>query len=322
MGVSLVFGPAETVWGKILNDVKNGTLKSKYFSEPLKNLRGLPTPNYSGFNRADYDEHAFLFIESSRGCPRKCTFCDASQYNPGFKFRPLNEIVNDIETIKDKTGMSNFHFTDSNLLIGNRRSYALFKLLEDLDISFGCSSDMEFITPDSIVAAAKAGCRFISMGIESLNENNLAYCDKRFNDPTRVKEIIETCKDQGISLYVNIIFGFDYDTEESCMVTVDKLIQYKADVAHFHVLDPTIGTPLYESLLTQGRIIGKANNGLTMFKPGNMTYQGVCEIVRKANLKFYSDDSINFRVSSSKPDILVLNKQFQENTRRAGHTPW
>ncbi len=322
MGVSLVFGPAENIWDQVLSDAKKGKLKSQYFSKKIKTLKNLPVPDYSDFNKDDYDNHAFLYVESSRGCPNKCSFCDGFQYHPSYMPRPLDDIVRDITIIKDQTDMNNFHFTDSNLLVGNKRSYALFEKLQELNIDWGCSSDMQFMTPESIIAASESGCDFISMGVESLNIDNLAYCNKSFNDPERVKDIIRTCKDQRISLYVNVIFGFDFDTIQNSMETVDKLIEYKADAVHFHVLDPTIGTPLYSQLEKQNRLLGKTETGLTIFQPRNMSYGDIHSLVYEANKKFYSDESIAFRVPKNRLDILDLNKQFQKNTKKAPNTQW
>jgi radical SAM superfamily enzyme YgiQ (UPF0313 family) len=322
MGVSIVFGPAENIWDQVLSDLKEDKLKLRYTSEKLRILKNLPIPDYSDFNKDDYDEHAFLYIESSRGCPNKCSFCDGFQYHPTYMPRPLDDIVRDIEIIKDQTNMNNFHFTDSNLLIGNKRSYQLFEKLKYLEIDWGCSSDMQFMTPDSIVAAAESGCDFISMGVESLNTENLAYCNKSFNDPERVKDIIRTCKNQEISLYINVIFGFDFDTTENAMETVEKLIGYKADAVHFHVLDPTIGTPLYSELKTQNRLLGKTETGLTIFQPKNMDYNDIHNLVYEANKRFYSDDSIVLRVPKDRQDIMALNRQFQKNTQKAPNTQW
>lgn len=322
MGVSLVYGPAENIWAEILADLKEGELKTKYFSKTMKSLKNLPTPDYSSFRREDYDQHAFLYVESSRGCPNKCTFCDGDQYHPTYMPRPLDEVVRDITSIQKQTDMDNFHFADSNLLIGNNRSYELFERLRNLNIRWGGSSDMQFMTPESIVAAAGSGCDFISMGVESLNRENLDYCNKAFNDPERVKDIIQTCKEENISLYVNIIFGFDFDTKKNVKDTVEKLIDYRAEAVHFHVLDPIVGTPLYNALENQGRIIGKTQDGLTKFQPLNMQYQELHDLVYEANRQFYSDESIAFRVPKEREDILALNKQFQENTRKAQNIQW
>lgn len=321
-GAILSFGPAENSWLQIISDAKEGVLRERYDSPKVTSLKGLPIPDYKDFDPRKYDEDAFLYVESSRGCPNTCTFCDGFHYHPSYMPRPIEDIVRDISSLKKSTGMSNFHFTDSNLLIGTKRAYRLFDALEKLGITWGCSSDMQFMTPESIIAAANSGCDFISMGVESLNEENLTYCQKQFNDPERLQGIIQTCKDNNISLFINLIYGLDHDTPQSIAGDTDRLIEYGAETVYFHVLDPTEGTKLYDQILQEGRLGKRLPNGMNSFVPKGMTYQELVQATSNATVKFYSDHSIEKRISPERSDILRLNKTFQDNANKQSDSLW
>jgi radical SAM superfamily enzyme YgiQ (UPF0313 family) len=89
------------------------------------------------------------------------------------------------------------------------------------------------------------------------------------------------------------VFGFDNDTPAIFKDTLDFLEQAGVQNATFNILTPYPGTPLYQRLDAQGRILTRdwtKYNGRTdvVFQPKQMTVDQLLAGFRYANQRFYS----------------------------------
>jgi len=94
----------------------------------IEEIENLPLPNYSYFDLNKYDlllSKPDLFIYGSRGCVRKCTFCDVEHYWPKFKYRTGKNIAEEMINNYEKFGTTNYYFTDS-LLNGSLKEFRQF----------------------------------------------------------------------------------------------------------------------------------------------------------------------------------------------------
>ncbi|MCD6109022.1 MAG: DUF4070 domain-containing protein, partial [Thermoplasmata archaeon] len=89
-----------------------------------------------------------------------------------------------------------------------------------------------------------------------------------------------------------IIFGFDNDTPEIFDETIEQLYEWGVDAAEINILTPFPGTPLYDRLEREGRILTKDWSKYTqvdvVFQPKHMTPKELFEGARKVAKKFYS----------------------------------
>jgi radical SAM superfamily enzyme YgiQ (UPF0313 family) len=98
----------------------------------------------------------------------------------------------------------------------------------------------------------------------------------------------------------SFMFGFDTDTKDVFDETLKMIEELKIDVADFCILTPFPGTPIYETLLKEGRILTKdwsKYNGNVVFKPKNMTPEELLSGVRKIFKDFYSGKNSIKRVT-------------------------
>ena len=78
----------------------------------IEDLTALPMPTYEYFDMPRYQNKKIL-ITGSRGCVRKCTFCDIELTWPQFRYRRAEHIVAEMERHFDDYGITEFEFTDS-----------------------------------------------------------------------------------------------------------------------------------------------------------------------------------------------------------------
>ena len=94
--------------------------------EQIDDIDGLPFPDYDYYDMSDYSyldpSMPDLFIYGSRGCVRKCTFCDVVHYWPKFRYRSGKSIASELIANWEKYGVKSFFFTDS-LINGSLKAF-------------------------------------------------------------------------------------------------------------------------------------------------------------------------------------------------------
>lgn len=116
-----ILGEGEIVLKELING--NTTYPGINGTDPIQinDIENLPLPNYSYFNLDSYDsllEDLDVFLYGSRGCVRKCTFCNIEVYWPKFRWRSGQSIAQEMIDNYEKHGLYNFYFSDS-LVNGN-----------------------------------------------------------------------------------------------------------------------------------------------------------------------------------------------------------
>jgi len=94
----------------------------------IENLEDLPLPNYDFYNLELYQYPAGekdFYIYGSRGCVKKCTFCDIRHYWPKYRYRSGKSIALEMIDYYEKYGTKNFYFADS-LLNGSLKEFRVF----------------------------------------------------------------------------------------------------------------------------------------------------------------------------------------------------
>lgn len=90
---SVVLGEAEDVWVTVLEDIERGRLKPRYHGEPSA-MQNLPTPRYDLLPKSFFIRRV---VQATRGCPFTCSFCTVPTLNPGYRMRPVADVVRDIQ---------------------------------------------------------------------------------------------------------------------------------------------------------------------------------------------------------------------------------
>ena len=91
----------------------------------LNELDNLPFPDYGFYHLDEYDylnEEKEVFIVGSRGCVRRCTYCDVARYWPNFRFRSGENLATEMISHYEHHGIKRFYFTDS-LINGSIKAF-------------------------------------------------------------------------------------------------------------------------------------------------------------------------------------------------------
>lgn len=203
-----------------------------------------------------------LPIVASRGCVRKCTFCDIHQFWKKYSYRSGADVANELIQHYKKYGQTDFYFVDS-LINGSIKEFsnlciALIKFYEENNLpnkfftwagQFIVRSSLQ-MTPDLFALAARAGLTNLAIGVETGSDKVRKDMAKGFT--TRdVEYTLRQLKKNNISCYFLMIVGYPTETDEDFQDTItmfEKFVDYK-DVIHGVNLGSTAtldeGTPLY-----------------------------------------------------------------------------
>jgi radical SAM superfamily enzyme YgiQ (UPF0313 family) len=250
---ALGVGEGEAIWPRMLKDALRGRLNKLYRADLLPSLAGLPLPRYDLLNLRAYCPFRTFVVASSRGCPFRCEFCSERHLlGEKHRCRPVAEVIEEIK----HGGSRSILFGDSNF--GGKRSHAM-ELMEAmiplrlrwsaLWSSYLCN-DVPFMD-----LAKRSGLMHLNIGMESMDSATLSGMNKRFNKTGKYGEMLAGLRRRGISYSLNFIFGWDGEKEDAFDTTLNFLHEHKVPVAYFNILTPSKGTPLYERMRSEGRIL-------------------------------------------------------------------
>jgi radical SAM superfamily enzyme YgiQ (UPF0313 family) len=298
---AVVVGEAESVWSQVLRDFSRGAPARVYRGEP-RPLVGIPTPRY------DLLEDRFIVprvLQATRGCPYTCSFCSVPDLNPGFRVRPVDEVVRDIAETRFATPWADkvAWFWDDNLLVQRRWAKELLGAMGGLGRWWLTQASIDIVKDDDLLARMeRSGCIGIFLGIESLDAADLKAVRKRQNKASEYAEAIARLHDRGICVMAGFISGFDDQDEGGIVRTADRLNAIGVDVPFLSILTPFRGTPLYDEHLRAGRILEDRDwphyNGYNVaFRPARMSPETLLDAHRAMWRRAFSPSLVAARLA-------------------------
>src|SRR5262249_33543836 len=129
--------------------------------------------------------------------------------------------------------------------------------------------------PSLVREMALAGCTGVFVGFESLHGDNLADSKKKGPRPDDYARRVAVLHGHGIQVNGSFVLGFDHDRPDVFAKTVAWIEANRLECATFHILTPYPGTPLFQDMEAQGRILhrdwARYDTGHVVFRPRYMT---------------------------------------------------
>ena len=250
---AVVIGESEETFPRLLADFEAGNLQRVYKAERRPDLSYI-MPDRSVFDGKRY--LPFALIEAGRGCPMKCDFCAiTTAFNATQTARSVESIVEEVTRLKDKTKL--FFFVDDNIVSHMGFARRLFRALIPLKIRWVSQATIRMTHDDETLRLMKeSGCLGVLIGFESLNPENLLAMNKEFNTVAGgAKAAVEKLNKYGLILYATFMFGYDGDTLTSFKKTIDFCVDNGVFMVAFNHCTPFPGTPLYNRLEAEGRLL-------------------------------------------------------------------
>jgi radical SAM superfamily enzyme YgiQ (UPF0313 family) len=236
---------------------RNGEIMVNEDRPFIPNLDDLPLPLH---HRLPLDSYRiplirgpYTFVVTSRGCTAGCKFCIKHvSYQYTVRLRSPENIVEELWRLHD-LGIHNIHMYADLFTVNREQVVGLCNLIlqEGLKIRWTCNSRVDYVDQEMLQLMAKAGCWFISWGIESANEQILKSIHKGYRQE-QVGQALQWAKEAGIRNWGYFIIGLPGETEESIRETIEFSKKLPLDLALFHIAAPYPGTPFFFEVVENG----------------------------------------------------------------------
>ncbi|MBI3786127.1 MAG: B12-binding domain-containing radical SAM protein [Deltaproteobacteria bacterium] len=201
----------------------------------------------------------FTTMQTSRGCPWPCVFCDIPVFNEGkWRSRSPQHVVEEFQMLKEQ-GYGAVYFVDDHFLLQPKRIEAICSGINEagIDIQWGCEGRVDSTAQHLFPAMAKAHCRTIMFGVESGSQKILDRLKKE-----QTLEEVETAVSNAKRAGIEIVHGFFVvgnpdETAEDMRATFDFAAKLRLDTFAFNRLCVYRGTPLWHEYVGRGLVDDK-----------------------------------------------------------------
>jgi radical SAM superfamily enzyme YgiQ (UPF0313 family) len=216
-----------------------GLRGNRIFADDL-NL--LPLPGVGAAFPDSYESEDFLLpVQTRRGCPMRCSYCSTSIIEGSVYRNRSHESV--VQWLSDwvSAGVRRFFFVDNTFNLPPSYAKALCSkiIAAGLDISWRCILYPKNIDEELIDLMVRAGCKEVSLGFESGNEQVLKAMNKKFK-PNDVRIAARLLADKGLRAMGFLLLGGPGETQES----VKESLEF-ADSLSLSAVRVTVGIRIY-----------------------------------------------------------------------------
>ena len=268
-----VRGEGEYALVDILNEATGPGINNDNYVQ-IEDLNSLSFPDYDDV--IDYKYHyaigrTTLPVTTSRGCVRRCSFCDIHAFWKKYTYRSGENVAQEMVHHYEKYGVKDFFFTDS-LINGSLKSFRdLCRILVDYYrennlperfFSWGGQwivRTPKQLLPEDYALAAQSGMNGLAMGIESLSEQIRIDMNKAFKN-TDLDYTLEQFRLNNMNCYFLMIVGYPTEKQEHHLETMEQFTKYQG-----YAIDGTIfgvnlggtlsideGSPLHQDSIHYG----------------------------------------------------------------------
>lgn len=234
---SISLGEGERNFSLLLEHYLKGEVKQIYSFDRLQEL-DFPSPYGLGlFDRMIKENPTYNWnavLETNRGCPFKCTFCDWGNltYSKIKKFN-LERIFEDLEWMgQNKIGYG--IIADANFGCFKERDMYITEKMVDVQKKYGYPETVDAswyknLTKEVIDIVKKfvenGFNRGFSLSLQSMNEETLESIERANMKLNKFNEILDLCNEQQIPSYTELILGLPHETKDTWYRGITKLVE-------------------------------------------------------------------------------------------------
>ena len=253
--------------------VKNGDKIVKNPIRPPIDLEDVPFGDFDLFERERFYRPMqgkvvrMVPIETDRGCPYTCRFCEAPSLvglykeNTGqhyFRRKGWDTVRDEIQLYIDKYDAEYIYFNAETFLAMSNKEFSKFiEIYDKIRLPFWMQTRVETLTKDRVQGLEQVGCNRISIGLEHGNEEfRKKIVGKGFSNQA-IKGVFEILDRYSIPITINNIIGFPGETRSLIFDTIELNRQLGTDSVNAYIYTPYKGTAMYYDALSKGLLDDK-----------------------------------------------------------------
>ncbi len=198
----------------------------------------------------------FCTVQTSRGCPYECVYCDIpSLSNRRWRSRSAAHVLGELQELSDQ-GYRSIYLTDDHFLLKRRRIGDICNGIIERDLKFhwGCEGRVDSVGVDQLPLMGKARCEMLAYGVEAGTQRTLDRLKKR-QTLAQVARAVGEAKKHGIArVHGFFVIGCPGETAEDIRETFRFAARLEIDTFGFNRLAVYRGTPLWNEYVAKGII--------------------------------------------------------------------
>jgi radical SAM superfamily enzyme YgiQ (UPF0313 family) len=198
----------------------------------------------------------FCTMQTSRGCPYACIYCDIPSLSQGkWRYRSAEHVLGEMQQLND-LGYRSIYLTDDHFLLNRKRISEVCRGIMErrLKFNWGCEGRVDAVAVDQLAIMKQANCNFLAFGVEAGTQKVLDRLHKH-QTLKQVEHAVSEAKRQGIErVHGFFVIGSPGETKKEVMASFRFAARLKLDTFGFNRLCVYRGTPLWQEYVDRGII--------------------------------------------------------------------
>ncbi len=206
------------VWSKV-----NGEIKGNPPRPLIRDLDSLPFPDKSLYDHTFVKGTRIYTIMASRGCPHKCTYCNAAllkeiyseEKGSAWRARSIDNVIEELKWAQseDRVGIINFYDEIFGVNIKWMRQFTP-RYRREIGKPFISCAHPAHCTEEYVELLKEAGCIKVDLGVQSTDPTIRKEVLRRNETNEQIGNAIDRFMKAGIFLHVENIFNLPGQDEE------------------------------------------------------------------------------------------------------------
>lgn len=214
----------------------------------IDDINSIPLPDRERCTPIHFPYSPIDYIQTSRGCPKKCSFCVESRLFRKMRFRDPKNVVDEMKQLT-KEGKKILYLSDSNFSVSREHVESICREIRKskLKIHLFAELSVEFTDKEVLKIMAESSFKSVAFGIESLTNQSLTEIDKTLEGnkyTEKAFDLLRYCNRIGLDCSSYYIVPLQHQTRESVLEEIKLLLSFGRVELMF--LTPFPGTPLWE----------------------------------------------------------------------------
>jgi anaerobic magnesium-protoporphyrin IX monomethyl ester cyclase len=198
----------------------------------------------------------FCTMQTSRGCPYSCIYCDIPSLSQGkWRYRSSEHVLGEMQQLSDR-GYGSIYLTDDHFLLNRKRIGEICGGIIERHLKFhwGCEGRVDAVAVDQLSIMKRANCNFLAFGVEAGTQKVLDRLHKK-QTLKQVEHAVSEAKRHGIErVHGFFVISSPGETAKEVMSSFRFAARLKLDTFGFNRLCAYRGTPLWQEYVNRGII--------------------------------------------------------------------
>jgi len=242
------------------------------------------------FDLLRLDAYVAIGVQTSRGCPYDCEFCNVtSMYGKKPRYKEADQVITELELLYSLGGHGEVFLCDDNFIGSRKHARSILEKLAPWNkahgepfsfwtqVSANLGHDLELID-----LMTKANFNTVFIGIESADKGVLELTGKYQNVRNPLAESIQNINANGLTIVGSFVIGLDGEKQDNGDRIFALVEQTNIPVVMLNTLQPLPGTALWHRLKAEKRLLDERGHGVpTGGELGFVPTRPTAEIIRE-----------------------------------------